>query len=123
MGRGSKQRGAPTLREKQRVTEEVAVDHGKLFGPIAGAAAYLAGVARANGHLEGFSLEEVRDGYEDWHFAFTYARMETDAEFKDRCDREDAEARRVGEERERRRQREKDLEEYRRLGDKLGMRR
>lgn len=113
----------PAPREKRMVTEEVAVDHDKLFGPIAGAAAYLAGVARANGHLKGFSLEEVRDGYEDWHFAFTYTRLETDAEFKDRCDREDAEVKRAAEARERQKQREKDLEEYRRLGDKLGMRR
>lgn len=119
-----KQRAASAVREKRMVGDEVALDEKRLFGvSLKAAAVYLLEV-HVGHQIAGLTMQEVwDDGMDAYRTAFVFERLETDAEFQNRCDREDAEAARAKEAAERERQRRRDIEEYNRLGDKLGRRR
>ncbi len=107
--------------EKRTIDQEVDCDTGRLYGDIDGAIAYLIEMRDRHRGTD-ISLDEHWTGYEDMEMRFVYSRLETDEEFAQRLEDEER-IRRVAEaERTREAQRKRDLDEYKRLGQRLGIR-
>lgn len=107
--------------QKKTISVEVNCDIGRLYGTLNEAVIYLREMMAML--PADASLEEMWTGYEDMHMAFTYSRLETDAEYNNRLELEASREKQRLEDAAREKKRLADIAEYNRLGDKLGMRR
>lgn len=108
------------MTEKRQIQVEHAADNDRLFSTIPKTIAYLQEMQRtlpADAHFC-----EIREGYEDWHFAFVYDRPETDKEYEDRLHHETLVAEMEKRKSDQEAERKKDENEARRLAAKLGWR-
>ena len=106
--------------KKQQITERFDADCNRLYGSLDEAIRYLTEI-RDKYQGTDISLDEHWTGYEDMAMTFCFTREETDEEFAKRLEKEEIE-RHVRERAEaQRKARERDLAEYKRLKNRLGI--